>query len=306
MTPTTSSTLFTAAISVSSTETINAIAGGPGYISSSVASATYTINLPAALTPVFSPVAGTYTSMQSVTIVDSTPGATIYYAINATPTTASTAYTGPISVSATETLEAIAVATGFSQSAVAIAAYTINPPPPDFQVSVNPSTLTIVAGQSGKATFTVTPQNGFNSQVNFACGGLPAESSCSFSPPFVTPNGAAVSTTLTISTTAASAAMRVPSAPSWPPIYALLLSVPALILAIAARRRWALGGLQFAGLLILLVVATGLTSCGGGSTGVTGMGNPGTPAGTSTASVSASTSGGGINHSANLTITITQ
>ncbi len=303
-TPTTASTVFTGPIAVSSTETIKAIAAAPGFSNSAVATATYTIAPPAA-TPTFSPVAGTYTSAQTVTISDATTGATIYYTTDGTtPTTASTVFTGPIAVSSTETIKAIAAASGFSNSAVATATYTINLPAADFQVSVNPSTLTIVAGQSGKATFTVTPQNGFNSQVSFACSGLPSEAACSFSPASVTPSGAAISSTLTVTTTAASAAMRVPLPTSLRPTYALLFPVLAMIFGIAARRRrGALHSLQLLGVLMLLMVASGLTSCSGGSTS---GGNPGTPLGTSTVSVSASASGAGaINHAANLTITIT-
>jgi hypothetical protein len=90
-----------------------------------VGTAAYTISTRAA-TPTFSPAGGTYTSAQTVTISDTTTGATIYYTTNGTtPTTSSTRYTVPISVSATETIKAIAVAAGFSQSRVGSAAYTI-------------------------------------------------------------------------------------------------------------------------------------------------------------------------------------
>jgi hypothetical protein len=127
-TPTTSSTKYTGAITVSATETISAIAVASGFLNSSVATATYRINLPAAATPVFSPAVGTYTSAQSVTITDSTTGAAIYYTVNGTmPTTSSMKYTGAITVSATETIEAIAVAAGYANSAVASAKYTIVP-----------------------------------------------------------------------------------------------------------------------------------------------------------------------------------
>ncbi len=111
---------------MSSTETLEAIAVASGYTNSAVASAAYTI-APLLPTPTFSPAAGTYTTAQSVTICDGTSGATIYYTTNGTtPTTSSTKYTGTaITVSSTETLEAIAVATGYTNSAVASAAYTI-------------------------------------------------------------------------------------------------------------------------------------------------------------------------------------
>ena len=128
-TPTTSSTVYSSAIAVNATETLEAIAVATGSSTSAVASAAYTINLPAAATPTFSPVAGTYTSAQTVTISDTTAGAAIYYTTNGTvPTTSSTLYSSPITVGGTETLKAIAVATGSSTSAVGSAFYTINLP----------------------------------------------------------------------------------------------------------------------------------------------------------------------------------
>jgi hypothetical protein len=76
---------------------------------------------------VFSPAAGIYSSSQAVTITDVTSGSTIYYTINGTtPTKSSSVYSEPITVSATETIKAIAVATGYTNSAVASAVYTIN------------------------------------------------------------------------------------------------------------------------------------------------------------------------------------
>jgi hypothetical protein len=71
--------------------------------------------------------AGTYTSAQTVTLTDSTPGAAIYYTLNgSTPTTASTRYTTAFTVGSTTTVNAIAVASGYTNSAVASATYTIN------------------------------------------------------------------------------------------------------------------------------------------------------------------------------------
>ncbi len=86
--------------------------------------------LPVAAKPVFSPVAGTYASAQNVTITEATADATIYYTTSKiTPVTYTKYVSGTvIKVSATESLYAYAVATGYSKSAVQPAHYTIVPP----------------------------------------------------------------------------------------------------------------------------------------------------------------------------------
>ena len=153
-TPTTTSTKYTAPILVQVTETIKAIAVATGYTQSAVASATYIIK-PTVATPVFSPVAGTYTSTQSVTINDATLGATIYYTTNgSTPTTASTKYTGPITARVTQTIKAIATATGDTQSAVASATYTLIGSPyalaaPASSITTSTATLNAVVNTLG-------------------------------------------------------------------------------------------------------------------------------------------------------------
>ncbi len=224
------------------------------------------VSVPQAATPSISPAGGTYNSAQTVTISDSTSGATIYYTNDGTtPTTGSAVYSAPLTVSSTETIEAMAAASGYTNSAVATATYTISSSP-SYTVSVTPASLTIVAGQSGTATFTVTPTNGFNSQVSFSCTGLPSGASCSFNPSSVTPSsGNPATSTLTISTTAASAAVRMPAASSpVRPIYAFLL-VPwmgFIFIAASGRQR---SSLRTFSVLAVLAATALLLSCGSSS-----------------------------------------
>jgi N-acetylneuraminic acid mutarotase len=87
----------------------------------------------AAPAPTFDPPAGSYNPPITVTISDATAGTTIYYTTDGTPpATSQTAsiYSGPITVSTTKSLAAIATAGGDSDSAVATATYAMAQPPP--------------------------------------------------------------------------------------------------------------------------------------------------------------------------------
>ena len=155
-TPTTASKVYTTALTIASTTTVNSIAAETGYTTSAVASATYTINTPTAAAPVFSPAGGTYTTAQTVTLTAATAGSTIYYTMDGSvPTTSSTKYTTPITVSASETLNAISVASGYANSAVSSAAYVIAPVTATTVVSVVLSThdQTNLMAQQGNVAF---------------------------------------------------------------------------------------------------------------------------------------------------------
>lgn len=87
-------------------------------------------NIETGIRPVAAPVAsvesGTYANAQSVTLTSATTGATIYYTTNGTePTTASSAYSSTLTISATTTLKAFAYKAGMVSSDVVTYTYTI-------------------------------------------------------------------------------------------------------------------------------------------------------------------------------------
>jgi hypothetical protein len=127
-TPTASSTRYTGAITVGASETLQAIAVASNYNNSAVVKAAYTIMTPAAA-PVFSVASGAYASAQTVSIAAATAGSSIYYTTDSSvPTASSILYTGPVSVSASETLQAVTVAANYLASPMASATYSIAVP----------------------------------------------------------------------------------------------------------------------------------------------------------------------------------
>ena len=129
-TPTTSSAVYADPIALLEPTTIHAIAVITGWANSAVASATYNFE---ALMPGFSPAPSLYATPQSVTISARTAGAAIYYTVDgSTPTTSSALYTDPIAVTQNMTIKAIAVHSGLANSDVASATYTVQVTPPTF------------------------------------------------------------------------------------------------------------------------------------------------------------------------------
>ena len=127
-TPTSSSSLYKTAISVSKNMTIKAMAAAPGLTASPVASATYTISTYGyTAPPTFSPGGGSFTAAQSVSVGDTSKGAVIYYTTDGTtPTTSSAVYNKALAVAYTTTVKAIAVAPGMQPSSVVSSGYTIS------------------------------------------------------------------------------------------------------------------------------------------------------------------------------------
>ena len=246
--------------------------------------------------PSFSPPAGTYTSIQSVTLGDTMAGAAIQYTTDGSDPNGSTAkvYSVPFTVQSTETVKAVATAAGYSASSVASALYTINLPPPDFGLAITPSSETIQSGQDAGANITVTPLNGFWSTITFSCTGAPAGYSCNLSPQAANPQGDVLQVSVEIAPTSSAANGKQQGMP--------LLALASLALgALWLRQRRGRFG---AYLLLLAAVVTSaglLSTCGGGGTGGGGT-NPQPQPTTSTVTISATS--GSLTHQVQLTLTV--
>jgi hypothetical protein len=275
-TPTTSSTLYTGPITVNVTETIEAIAVETGYTNSPASSMLYTI-APILPAPTFSLAAGTYSTSQKVTISDATAGTTIYYTTNGTtPTTSSTKYSSAISVSATETLKAIAVESGYCNSPADTATYTISGsalsvPTVDFTINASSSSATASPGGSAGFALTVTPISPvttFPTAVNLVASGLPAGATYSFSPTTVPVGASTTPVTLTVQLPQKASNNEPPSSfdrkltSRMAPIALGLLMLPFAGKLRKAGKR--LGRTAFVPLLLAaaMVLMTGLAGCG--------------------------------------------
>lgn len=126
-TPTASSAEYSAPLSISATTTLKTHAYKAGWNNSQIATAVFTIQAPEQVaTPAFSPSGGTYSSAQTVSITCATPGATIRYTTDGTvPTATSSAYSNPLTVSVTTTINAKGFKSGWTDSATATADYLI-------------------------------------------------------------------------------------------------------------------------------------------------------------------------------------
>jgi hypothetical protein len=160
---------------------------------------------------------------------------------------------------------------------------------PDFSVSINPQSLTVVNGQTtAPATINVSTSSGFTGTVSFSCSGLPQDAGCVFSPSTVSNTG---STTLTIITTHAQDVRVQVCGQSSPSQVNWLLGTGsiscALLVMLVAPRRWR----KTLGLYVaaIIVFTFAVSSCGGGSSGG-GSGGGGSLSAATSTSLTAATS----------------
>jgi subtilase family serine protease len=180
----------------------------------------------------------------------------------------------------------------------------------DFSLSASPKAVTITsAGGTGTTVLTVTgtttPQT-YAGTVNFSntsCSGLPALSTCSFSPATITGSG---TTTITITTTAATSKVLPAGKPTGfhgpvntKVVFTLALSSLLLLLFYQARRpRW-----SAAAALLMCFSLAALAGCSGGPSGGGGTGTTGTPT-TSDAIITVTGVSGTITHNTTFTLSV--
>src|SRR5262249_8636844 len=134
---------------------------------------------------------------------------------------------------------------------------------PDYTVTIPSGSATVTAGQSANFTITITPQGGFGSAVNLSCSGLPSGANCGFVPPSLTPTGSAVSSALTITTTAHLSTSTFSTRGTLARSLTVLSSLGLLGLVMVGGIRRRKGIWQFAAML-LIVLVIGVAGCGGG------------------------------------------
>ena len=103
------------------------VANGKVYVGSQAAVSGFGIinTTPTAASPTFQPVPGDYATSVNVTLSDSTPGATIHCTTDGSAPQTNSPVCSVVSITATTTLQAIAVATGYNSSSVASGLYNI-------------------------------------------------------------------------------------------------------------------------------------------------------------------------------------
>lgn len=178
--------------------------------------------------------------------------------------------------------------------------------------SGQPTSATVTAGQAANFLFTITPSGSFDQPVSFSCSGLPAKSSCSFSPAQITPGSNPTDVALTINTTANGSALPIMRiTPPATPLATPLPSVPLGLLLLALllgllmtgtavlRAQRTLRLRPHLALVCLLLLGLAATACGGGTPPPL---NNGTPTGTFIVTVSATS--GNLTQTLNFTLTV--
>jgi hypothetical protein len=175
----------------------------------------------------------------------------------------------------------------------------------DFTVSAAQATPTVSAGDKTTLTLTLGSLNGYAGIVTLSCSGLPAATTCTFSPVSVTIPGNATTATVTIQTSLDSVSSLQSPGPArrhwpigWSSSGGLLCGVMLTAAGVSGRRR-----LMSVALLVSLSLLT-LVSCSSNATSVPPIASPNPKSVTTQVTISAAA--GTVIHSTQIALTITK
>ena len=162
-------------VSITQNTTLKARAFKTGRPTSNLASAVYVLQV---ATPSITPATGTYTSAQTVTMSDTTSGASIRYTLDGTtPTDLSTLYSAPFSVGTSTVVTAAGFKTNWTPSSPLVRTYTMN-----FGVAPAPTLSPTAGTYVGSVAVTMTAISGATIRYT-TDGSTPTGSSLAYAAP---------------------------------------------------------------------------------------------------------------------------
>lgn len=132
---------------------------------------------------------------------------------------------------------------------------------PRYAINVNPAAMSLKAGETGTATFTLTPMDGYMGTVALACSGLPNGSTCNFAPAALTADGSNTELTSVLTVTTSGVYAQLERGPVGFSVASLLACV-----VLVKRRKKVRSALTLAmGAVMLLGGLMAVSGCGAGA-----------------------------------------
>jgi Bacterial Ig-like domain (group 3) len=199
-------------------------------------------------------------------------------------------------------------------TSTALSEVIVPAPASDYTLTAVSTTQSVASGSSTDYSLTITPTNGYNGTVTFACVTPPTGTTCGFNPISLTPNntGTQLVTVLDVTTTGTAAGLQAPVNPRSRSGYILLASIGlfGIVFLGSARGKISSGRSRLLRMFLLVLtfaIIAMLGGCGGSSSSTSSTPTPvGTYTFTVNATGTAGTNGGNTSvHQISLTLTVT-